>query len=177
MHRIARLAIPTIAILVFGLIGGSAASPNTGLTKQDAAKKILSSGASKNMTGPARAFVEATARGDHRLSADANVITQKGNKVNSSKPVGGGSRTEFGSATCAPQPKRNGPAAPLRGDVVADAHSRRRHRSDRREPSRALPMGSRSAPRTHQRVRAGDAARRTLPSSFSLSLPDRATRD
>ena len=91
MHRIARLAIPTIAILVFGLIGGSAASPNTGLTKQDAAKKILSSGASKNMTGPARAFVEATARGDHRLSADANVITQKGNKVNSSKPVGGGS--------------------------------------------------------------------------------------
>src|SRR3989442_1765064 len=51
------------------------------------------------------------------------------------QPVGGGSRTEFGSATCAPQPKRNGPAAPLRGDVVADAHSRRRHRSDRREPS------------------------------------------
>ena len=91
MHRIARLAIPTIAILVFGLIGGSAASPNAGLNKQDAAKRILSSGASKNMTGPARAFVEATARGDHRLAADANVITQKGNKVNSSKPVGGGS--------------------------------------------------------------------------------------
>src|SRR5439155_1585499 len=91
MHTIAWLTFPTIAILVFGLIGGSAASPNTGLTKQDAAKKILSSGASKNMTGPARAFVEATARGDHRLSADANVITQKGNKVNSSKPVGGGS--------------------------------------------------------------------------------------
>ena len=81
MHRIARLAIPTIAILVFGLIGGSAATPNAGLNKQDAAKKILSSGASKNMTGPARVFVEATARGDHRLSADTNVITQKGNKA------------------------------------------------------------------------------------------------
>src|SRR5438093_11052833 len=107
MHRIARLAIPTIAILVFGLIGGSAASPNAGLNKQDAAKKILSSGASKNMTGPARAFVEATARGDHRLSADTNVITQTGNKANSSKPVRRGP---------VPNVRANNPAADRAGD-------------------------------------------------------------
>jgi len=91
MHRIVRFVLPSIVILLIGLVGGSAASPTSTLTKQDAAKKILSSGASRNMTGPARAFVEATARGDHRLSVDNNAITQKGNKVNSSKPVGGGS--------------------------------------------------------------------------------------
>lgn len=91
MHRIARFAIPTIAIMVIGLIGGSAASSNSGMTKQEAAKKILSSAASRNLTSPARAFVESTARGDHRLSVDNNAITQRGNKVNSAKPVGGGS--------------------------------------------------------------------------------------
>ena len=91
MHRIARLVIPAIAILIIGLIGGLAASPTKPFTKQDAAKKILASAASKNLTAPARAFVEATARGDHRLAPDTNGVTQKGNKVTSSKPVGGGS--------------------------------------------------------------------------------------
>lgn len=91
MHRIARLVLPAIAILIIGLIGGSAASPTKPFTKQDAAKKILASAASKNLTGPARAFVEATARGDHRIAPDTSGVTQKGNKVTSSKPVGGGS--------------------------------------------------------------------------------------
>jgi hypothetical protein len=40
MHRIARFPLPTIAILVFGLIGGSTASSSSPMTKQDAAKKI-----------------------------------------------------------------------------------------------------------------------------------------
>ena len=91
MHRIVRYALPSIVILLIGLIGGSAASPSTPPTKQDAAKTILASGASKNMTGPARAFVESAARGDHRLTADTSGVSQKGNKVTSSKPVGGGS--------------------------------------------------------------------------------------
>ncbi len=91
MHRIARLAIPAIAILIIGVIGGSAATTKPTPTRQDLAKKILSSGAAKNMTGPARAYVESTARGDHRLAPDSSGITQKGNKVSSAKPVGGGS--------------------------------------------------------------------------------------
>lgn len=91
MHRIARFVLPTIAILVIGLVGGSAASPTAPFTKQDAAKKILASAASKNLTAPARAFIEATARGDHRLAPDTNGVTQKGNKITSSKPAGGGS--------------------------------------------------------------------------------------
>ena len=91
MHRMARFVLPAIATLVIGLIGGSAASPAPAFTKQDAAKKILSSGASKNLSGPARAFIESTARGDHRLTADSSGVSQKGNKVTSSRPVGGGS--------------------------------------------------------------------------------------
>src|SRR6266566_565802 len=91
MHRIARLAIPAIAILINDVIGGSAATTKPTPTRQDLAKKILSSGAAKNMTGPARAYVESTARGDHRLAPDSSGITQKGNKVSSAKPVGGGS--------------------------------------------------------------------------------------
>jgi hypothetical protein len=91
MHRIARFALPTIAILVFGVIGGSTASSSSPMTKQDAAKKILSSDASRNLTGPARAFVEATARGDHRLTVDASTVTQKGKKVTSGAAAGGGS--------------------------------------------------------------------------------------
>jgi hypothetical protein len=93
MHRIARLALPAVAILIIGMIGGSAASTKSTPTRQDMAKKILSSGASRNLTGPARAYVESTARGDHRLAPDSSGITQKGNKVNSAKPVGGGSLT------------------------------------------------------------------------------------
>jgi len=91
MHRIARLALPAIAILIIGVIGGSAATTKPMLTRQDMAKKILNSGASKNLTGPARAYLESAARGDHRLAPDSTGITPKGNKVNSAKPVGGGS--------------------------------------------------------------------------------------
>ena len=91
MHRLARFVLPAIAILIVGLIGGSAAAPTAPFTTQDAAKKILASAASKNLTGPARAYVEATARGDHRLVADSNGVSQKANKVNSSKPLGGSS--------------------------------------------------------------------------------------
>ncbi len=90
LHRFARLAIPAVAILMIGVIGGSAASTKPTPTRQDLAKKILSSGASRNLTSPARAYVESTARGDHRLAPDTSGITQKGNKVNSAKPVGGG---------------------------------------------------------------------------------------
>ena len=54
MHRIVRLALPAIAILVVGLIGGSAASPSSGPTKQDVAKKILNSPAGKTLSAPAR---------------------------------------------------------------------------------------------------------------------------
>ncbi|TMD97590.1 MAG: exo-alpha-sialidase [Chloroflexi bacterium] len=93
MHRIARLALPAIAILVVGLIGGSAASPSSGPTKQDVAKKILNSPAGKTLSAPARAYMESVARGDHRLAPDSNGLAQKGNKVNSAKPGGGGSLT------------------------------------------------------------------------------------
>ena len=93
MHRIARLALPAIAILIVGMIGGSAATNKPALSRQDMAKKILNSGASKNLTGPARAYVESTARGDHRLAPDSSGITQKGNKVSSARPPGGGSLT------------------------------------------------------------------------------------
>ena len=91
MHRISRFALPAIAVLLFGLIGGSAASPKPPFTKQDAAKKVLASGASKNLTAPARAYIAATARGDRNLSADSSGLGRKGNKVASAKPVGGGS--------------------------------------------------------------------------------------
>jgi hypothetical protein len=91
MHRIARFVLPTIVILLIGLIGGSAAAPTAPPNKQDAAKKILSSAASKNLTSPARAFVESTARGDHNLAPQGSTVSQKGNKVSSGKPVGGGS--------------------------------------------------------------------------------------
>src|SRR5438094_5724471 len=93
MHRVARIALPAIAILVVGLIGGSAASPSPAPTKQDVAKKILNSPAGKNLTSPARAYLEAVARNDHRIAPDSNGITPKGNKVNSAKPSGGGSLT------------------------------------------------------------------------------------
>ncbi|TMC38944.1 MAG: exo-alpha-sialidase [Chloroflexi bacterium] len=93
MHRVARIALPAIAILVVGLIGGSAAPPSTGPTKQDVAKKILNSPAGKTLSAPARAYMEGVARNDHRLAPDSNGIAQKGNKVTSAKPGGGGSLT------------------------------------------------------------------------------------
>jgi hypothetical protein len=91
MHRIARFALPTIAILVIGLMGGPTASTKTLPTRQDIAKKILASPAGKTLTGPARAYVEATARGDRNYVAPSGGGDLKGNRLSSSKPVGGGS--------------------------------------------------------------------------------------
>ena len=91
MHRIARLAIPALAILVVGVIGGSAATPSQSPTKQDIAKKILNSPAGKHLTSPARAYMESVARNDHRLAPDSNGLVTKGKKVTSGKPGGGGS--------------------------------------------------------------------------------------
>jgi hypothetical protein len=52
MHRLPRIAIIALALMVFGLIGGSAASPVTTHTKQEAAKKILGSHAGPEPYGP-----------------------------------------------------------------------------------------------------------------------------
>jgi len=90
MHRIARLALPAIAVLLIGVVGSSAAPGKATPTKQDLAKKILSTSASKNLTGPARAYVESIARGDRNLAPDSSAISQKGAKVHSAKPIGGG---------------------------------------------------------------------------------------
>ena len=92
MHRIARLVLPAIAILIIGVIGGAAATPTAAKTKQDAAKRVLSSPASQNMTVSARGYLEAVARNDHRLVPDAG--PKKAKKVSSAaKPGGGGSLT------------------------------------------------------------------------------------
>ena len=92
MHRIARLVLPSIAILLIGVVGGAAAPSTTAKTKQDAAKKILSSPASQNLTATARGYVESVARNDHRLVADSSGLTKNAKKVTSAaKPGGGGS--------------------------------------------------------------------------------------
>jgi hypothetical protein len=92
MRRLARFVLPAIAILVVGLVGGSAASSTSAPTKQDIAKRLLNSPAGQTMTAPARAFMEATARNDHRLAPDSNGIpARKGTKITSGKPAGGSS--------------------------------------------------------------------------------------
>ena len=91
MHRIARLVLPVIAILIIGVTGGSAASPAPTHTRQDAAKKILASGVGQNLTSPARSYVESVARNDHRLTPDTNGLAKKGKKLTSAAKPGGGS--------------------------------------------------------------------------------------
>src|SRR5690349_9999602 len=91
MHRIARFVLPAIAVLVIGLIGGSAASPTQPPTRQDIAKKILNSVAGQTLTSPARAYMESVARGDRSLAPDSAGTTVKSAKVTSAKPSGGGS--------------------------------------------------------------------------------------
>jgi len=91
MHRIARLVLPALAILIVGVIGGSAASPAPTHTRQDAAKKILASGVGQNLPSPARSYVESVARNDHRLTPDTNGLAKKGKKLTSAAKPGGGS--------------------------------------------------------------------------------------
>ena len=89
MHRIARFVLPTIAILVIGLVGGSAASPTPAPTRQDVAKRILNSPAGKSLTAPARAYMEQVARNDHRLAPDSAGLTpsaSQGNSPNAASP-------------------------------------------------------------------------------------------
>ena len=93
MHRIARFVLPSIAILVIGLIGGSAASPTQPPSRQDIAKRILNSPAGQTLTSPARAYMESVARGDRSLAPDSAGSAVKGAKVTSAKPSGGGSLT------------------------------------------------------------------------------------
>jgi hypothetical protein len=91
MHRIARYVLPSVVILLIGLIGGSAASTTSPPSRQDIAKKILSSPAGNYLTAPARAYVESVARGDHRVAPDSSGLAQKGARITSGKPAGGGS--------------------------------------------------------------------------------------
>jgi hypothetical protein len=93
MHRIARFVLPSIAILVIGLIGGSAASPTQPPTRQDIAKRILNSPAGQTLTSPARAYMASVARGDRSLAPDSAGAVVKGTKATSAKPSGGGSLT------------------------------------------------------------------------------------
>ena len=93
MHRIARFVLPSIAILIIGLIGGSAASPTPPPTRQEIAQKILNSIAGQTLTSPARAYMESVARGDRSLAADSAGSTVKGVNVTSGAPGGGGSLT------------------------------------------------------------------------------------
>jgi hypothetical protein len=87
MRRMARFAIAAMAILLVGVVGGSAASPTSAPTQQDLAKKILSSKAA--LTGPARAYLESVSRNDHRLAPDSAGISNKAAKLNAAKPQGG----------------------------------------------------------------------------------------
>ena len=90
MHRTARFALIAIALLIIGVSGGSAASPTSGPTKQDIAKKILGSRAGQTLSAPARAYMESVARNDHRLAPDSNGIPAgKTAKVTAAKGQGG----------------------------------------------------------------------------------------
>jgi hypothetical protein len=90
MHRTVRFAILAAALLMIGLISGSAASTSTAPTRQDIAKKILASIAGQTLTAPARAYMESVARGDHRLAPDSNGIpAQKATKVTAARSGGG----------------------------------------------------------------------------------------
>ena len=92
MYRTARLALIAIALLLVGVAGGSAASPTPNPSRQDVAKRILDSIAGQTMTAPARAYMESVARGDNRLTPDANAAPAKQSvKVNSAKSTGGSS--------------------------------------------------------------------------------------
>ena len=90
MHRIPRYAIVTLALLLFGLIGGSAASPSNGPTRQDLAKEILNSRAGQTMSATARDYLESVARNDHRLAPDSNGIQAPGGPALNSGKGGGG---------------------------------------------------------------------------------------
>jgi hypothetical protein len=90
MFRTARLVLAIVALVVIGVSNGSAASPTQPPTKQDVAKKILSSRAGQTLSAPARAYVESVARNDHRLAPDSSGLSNgKAAKVNAAKGGGG----------------------------------------------------------------------------------------
>lgn len=89
MYRNIRFALAVLAVLLIGVSTGSAASQNQGPTKQDIAKKILSTRAGQTLSAPARAYMESLARNDHRLAPDSSGITGKAAKLNSAKGQGG----------------------------------------------------------------------------------------
>jgi len=89
MKTSTKLVLAALLILVVGAMSGVAASPAVP-TKQELAQKLLNSRAANFLTPPARAVLEATARGDHRFTPDATgYVNQKASKVSSSRPTGG----------------------------------------------------------------------------------------
>ena len=89
MLRLLRYATPAFAVLLAGAISGSAASPTPPPTRQQLAQRLLGSTAGRYLTGPSRAALEAVARGDHRLSADASVDTSRAVKTTAGHGGGG----------------------------------------------------------------------------------------
>ena len=71
MFRTARFVLAIVALLIIGVVGGSAASTASVPTNQQIAQRILASRAGQYLTSPARAYMEAVARNDHRLAPDS----------------------------------------------------------------------------------------------------------
>ena len=78
MYRTARFALIAAALLIIGMIGGSAASPASTPSKQQIAQHLLNTRAAQYLTTNARAYIESVARNDHRLAPDSIGVSTRG---------------------------------------------------------------------------------------------------
>jgi hypothetical protein len=88
MRKIASIVAVLGAVGIFGLTAGSAGAPFPKPTKQQIAQRILDHAI---LTGPARAYFAAQARGDQRVTSDAPTSRVQGRGTTTgNKPSGGG---------------------------------------------------------------------------------------